>query len=146
VGNEQGGYTDPPLPNIPRITLPSEQQWQRAAIGDTGWVYPWGNDFDPRRCNSKESGMGKPTPVTQYPNGASPYGVFGMSGNVWEWCLTEWGGESKDIISKSRRVLRGGSWSYLDHDARAAARANRNPASRSSSYGFRVVCSAPILW
>ncbi len=72
-----------------QITLATESQWQRAAQGDDGREYPWGNQFDETRCNSRESGMGKTTPVTQYPNGASPFGVWDMNGNVWEWCLSK---------------------------------------------------------
>ena len=72
------------------ITLPTEQQWQRAAQGDDGREYPWGREFDMNKCNTQESGIGQTTPVTQYPQGASPYGVLDMSGNVWEWCLTDY--------------------------------------------------------
>ncbi|GIL12113.1 MAG: hypothetical protein BroJett038_08330 [Chloroflexota bacterium] len=72
------------------ITLPTEQQWQRAAQGDDGRAYPWGSDFDAKSCNIDESGIGKTTPVTAYPNGASPFGVMDMAGNVWEWCLTDY--------------------------------------------------------
>lgn len=66
------------------ISLPTEAQWQRAAQGDDGREYPWGHGFDETRCNTVESAIGRTTPVTQYPNGASPFGVLDMSGNVWE--------------------------------------------------------------
>jgi formylglycine-generating enzyme required for sulfatase activity len=72
------------------VSLPTEQQWQRAAQGDDGREYPWGNE-PPNEilCNWNRNASGT-TPVTQYPDGASPYGVMDMSGNVWELCLTGW--------------------------------------------------------
>jgi formylglycine-generating enzyme required for sulfatase activity len=125
------------------ITLPTEQQWQRAAQGDDGRQYPWGNDFDKSRCNTRESGIKQPTPVTTYPNGASPYGVIDMSGNIWEWCLTEWGQDSIDLTNSQRRVVRGGSWYYNLVLARAASRIRLDPRARNDDQGFRL-CAAPI--
>ncbi len=99
-----------------KITLPTDQQWQRAAIGDTGWQYPWGNEPpDKDRCNFAQN-VGQTTPVTQYPKGASLYGVLDMSGNVWEWCLTEWGTDSISINTNNTRVLQGCSWWVNDED------------------------------
>jgi formylglycine-generating enzyme required for sulfatase activity len=71
------------------ITLPSDAQWQRAAQGDGDRKYPWGNDWDSSRCNTEASRIGHTTPVTQYPQGASPFEIMDMIGNVWEWCLTD---------------------------------------------------------
>jgi formylglycine-generating enzyme required for sulfatase activity len=121
------------------ITLPTEQQWQRAAIGDTGWKYPWGNEVDPKQCNSSESGIGKPTPVTQYPSGASPYGVLDMSGNVWEWCLTGWGTDDVSLDHHDERVLRGGSFTCEDYYLRAANRFRVIPDGRRYTVGLRCV-------
>ncbi len=126
------------------ITLPTEQQWQRAAQGDDGRVYPWGNDFDPQRCNTHESGIDKPTPVTQYPQGASPYGVFDMAGNVWEWCLTEWGEDSAALEGDWSRVLRGGSFFNRQLSAAASYRYYYNPHYDSLNYGVRLVVAALI--
>jgi len=70
------------------ITLPTNVQWQRAAQGDDDRRYPWGNEWEASRCNTGESHIGHTTPVTQYPQGASSYGVMDMVGNVFEWCLT----------------------------------------------------------
>lgn len=125
------------------ITLPTEQQWQRAAQGDNGWAYPWGNKFDEKRCNSslKEKSSG-PTPVTQYSNGASQYEVMDLSGNVWEWCLTEWGTDSVDLRGSKQRVFRGGSWRSRSKDIlRSAYRDKRNPDNEQNNVGFRYVRS-----
>jgi formylglycine-generating enzyme required for sulfatase activity len=71
------------------ITLPSISQWQRAAQGDDNRRYPWGNDWNPSFCNTEENRLYHTTPVTQFPQGQSPYGVMDMAGNVCEWCLTD---------------------------------------------------------
>lgn len=98
-----------------KILLPTEQQWQRAAQGDDNRLYPWGNQRDASRCNNDvdEKGIGKTSPVTAYEGkGDSPYGVVDMTGNVAEWCITNYDTGSQEIDqSESRRVLRGGSWS-----------------------------------
>jgi len=125
-----------------KIMLPSEVQWQRAAQGDDGREYPWGNDWDKTRCNNNvgNKGTGKTTPVTDYEGkGDSPYGVVDMSGNVWEWCLTQFENGSQDLNSNNSRVLRGGSWYYDVTDVfRVAFRSGFIPNARLNGWGFRV--------
>lgn len=127
-----------------QISLPTEQQWQEAAQGDSNRAYPWGHDWGANLCNSRESGTGKTTPVTQYPQGASPFGVQDMVGNVWEWCLTEWETGENDLNGTNVRMLRGGSWYEDQLNARAVSRDYFHGGARNNDSGFRVVCSSPI--
>ncbi|MBA3872841.1 MAG: SUMF1/EgtB/PvdO family nonheme iron enzyme [Anaerolineae bacterium] len=97
-----------------KIILPTEEQWQYAAQGDHGVTYPWGSDWDCKRCNNsvRPCGSNVTTPVRQYEGkGDSPFGIVDMVGNVWEWCLTDYEQKTNDVRSASNsRVLRGGSW------------------------------------
>lgn len=129
-----------------KIRLPTDEQWQYAAQGDDGRTYPWGNEFDAKRCNTHESKIGKTTPVRQYEGqGDSPFEVVDMTGNVWEWCATDYENKSNDIRMKSElRVLRGGSWYYNQGNALAPQRERFLPGGRDSYIGFRVVLGVPL--
>lgn len=70
-------------------SLPSGQQWEKAARGTRGDTHPWGGQLTPAKCNVREDGIGSTTPVDRYHSGVSPYGVYDMCGNTWEWCSTE---------------------------------------------------------
>jgi formylglycine-generating enzyme required for sulfatase activity len=121
------------------ISLPAEQQWQWAAQGDTGWVYPWGNQVDKTRWSVVSKG---PSAVTRFPSGASPFGVVDMIGNVEEWCLSEYDtAKNDDLDNMNNRVFRGGSWVFNMQPARVTYRSSGDPSSQNNIVGFRIVCN-----
>jgi formylglycine-generating enzyme required for sulfatase activity len=138
---------DPMNPATWLVRLPTEFEWEKAARGTQGFVYPYGNEFDASKGNTSKTGLRQTSTVGMYPHGASPYGVLDMSGNVWEWCLTDYNNpqeqaSDENMRSNSPRVLRGGSWLGNDFVARGAYRSNGNANDRSSrSIGFRLVSS-----
>jgi formylglycine-generating enzyme required for sulfatase activity len=124
------------------LQLPTEEQWEKAARGTNGLIYPWGNMWQENHCNSGEVGIGGTTPVGQFsPHGDSPYGCVDMSGNVLEWCLNKYQTDEDINIDQSndRRVLRGGSFNFSQNFGRATLRDNSDPGSHADYIGFRVV-------
>lgn len=128
-----------------KIMLPTESQWQYAAQGNDGRNYPWGKDWDCKRCNNsvKPCDSNVTTPVTAYEGqGDSPFGVVDMAGNVWEWCLTQYESGSNDLDGTNVRVLRGGSWDNVNSDIfRVSARDRSFPGFRYNFGGFRLALS-----
>ncbi len=122
------------------IALPTEQQWQRAAQGNDGRLYPWGDVFDIGRANTRESGIGQTVPVTCYPNGASPFEVWDMAGNAWEWCVNPPDNDRElQTIDSDSRVIRGGSYIGVAQRAQNAFYYSLSPACRYATIGFRLV-------
>ncbi|MGO6667649.1 hypothetical protein ELI49_30310 (plasmid) [Rhizobium ruizarguesonis] len=115
--------------------LPTEDQWEFAARSEEGWIYPWGDVFDPARCNSTETGLQGTCPVKDHKDGASKFGCFHMAGNVWEFVTAE-GTRENDC------VLRGGSFKNDQLEVRSYLRLQLVPVTlRSADFGFRLALS-----
>jgi formylglycine-generating enzyme required for sulfatase activity len=112
--------------------LPPEDQWEFIARTEAGLLYPWGDAFDPARCNSSESGIGDTSEVTRFESGASKAGCCDMAGNVWEFVLAD----GVTVFS----VLRGGSFKNNRFELRSYLRLFGVPlAHRPPDFGFRLV-------
>lgn len=122
------------------ISLPTEQQWEKAARGTEGHEYPWGNEFKLEYCNAEIS-LGETSAVGIYPQGQAPSGAMDMAGNVMEWCLNKYdpSNMTEPDLSRNWRVWRGGSWGGITEDQRCATRERFSPTFRLNSLGFRIV-------
>lgn len=127
-----------------QISLPTEEQWERAARHTDRRRYPWGDQITPDHANYDETGIGTTTAVGIFPKGRSECGALDLSGNVWEWCLNEYSNpERVQLEGDAIRFLRGGSWFNNQDDAAAPVRDNHHPSDRTDDVGFRVCAGLP---
>ena len=137
--------------------LPTDQEWEKAARGIDGRIFPWGNEFDATKANTplrwqRIGSFGDTTPVGSFKEGVSPYGVYDMSGNVWEWTASWYKAYPNNKVPSESygeryKTLKGGSWfdcSFYNCGISAPVfnRAFFTKRTKNDSFGFRCARDA----
>lgn len=130
--------------------LPTEAEWEKACRSSDARAFPWGNEAPTAARGNYNNNVGDTVSVGSYPDGASPFGVLDLSGNVWEWVSSldadypyDATDGREDPADPEKRIVRGGSFYYTQYQIRCAARTGFAPDTTSQHIGFRVVLETP---
>lgn len=122
--------------------LPTETEWEFAARGTESRLYPWGNNWNPASANAARETGGRISEVGRYPNGASPFGVLDMCGNVWEWTSSNLLSYADNQVMAPGKVIRGGAFNVPSERATTTYRGVLPPERLGDKTGFRLARDA----